>query len=70
MLNDTLPFKYKDLLLPENQNGFFNIAMKTQTFRHPEVRGHRVFELEVKGGCTNTLDLFSWSDRAWLVLCR
>lgn len=28
------------------------------------------FELEVKGGCTNTLDLFSWSDRAWLVLCR
>lgn len=43
MLNDTPPFKYKDLLLPENQNGFFNIAMKTQTFRHPEVRGHRVF---------------------------
>lgn len=43
MLNDTPPFKYKDLLLPENQNGFFNIAMTTQTFRHPEVRGHRVF---------------------------
>lgn len=43
MLNDTPPFKYKDLLLPENQNGFFNIAMKTQTFRHPEVRGHCVF---------------------------
>lgn len=43
MLIDTPPFKYKDLLLPENQNGFFNIAMKTQTFRHPEVRGHRVF---------------------------
>lgn len=37
---------------------------------YPEVRGHSVFGPEVERGCGNTLDLFSRSDRAWLVLWR
>lgn len=35
---------------------------------YPEVKGHNVFGPEVEGGCGNTLDLFSWSDRARLSL--
>lgn len=44
-----------------------------QSFMHvmyPEVRGQNVFGPEVERGCGNTLDLFSWSDRAGLVLWR